>query len=1348
MPLDAHLRRWTSRLTDLTRRNRLAFFRPSKTGTLELIVEASNLYSAFLRDRTIALGEKEVKLEEGADLRRRLRALAAKAREYEEERGVDALFVAFGIVEWPSDDADRPYAAPLLLVPARLEERARGRFVLERGGDAVVNPVLVLALKEREGVDLSAVPFLSDVDADADGAVTLEDEYALAERAIGRAKLRRESHLGIFSYHKMVMVQDIERHRDAIAASPILAALTGDTAAMAALRTEPLDPRTLDTLPAASQFHILDADSSQTAVIERAKRGASLVVQGPPGTGKSQTIANLLAELVGAGKRVLFVAEKRAALEVVLDRLSKAGLRHLCFDLHSSHIKKRDVAARLKESLERLNETPPVHEATIVLHELERARATLTGYVRALHAPQPPLDRSVYEMRAALLESTTPMEVRLRGTALLSFDTAKRDEALAALDGLGRTETDRESVWGRTTLVDPEPGRALRDCAVDVLHGALPEVRRMPHAAELGLRPPASFKGVESLLRILDVLAEGVAVPEAWLTSIDDAKALVRDFTEFLTKLRKDRDRLLVGYAPSVFDDPELAGLAERFRTRGTSWFTWLFSSAARADRRAMLKHRNAPANLATLRDESARAVGVAERMRQAAGRFDGMKTDLDALRAQVDWAERFVKMTGGLKVPATPRPGRTDHHTAATKTLRALLADLAAALPGDWVGMKFDDLEPALRRLIDELPMLTDILAARRFRARLDAVGLGAVAEELRRRYAPDRWRAALERVWLESSVDHTIDREPELASFRGEAHDRVCDEFAALEARLFELNRERLCRKHAEDAVAALNADPEVEALLRRTSQKTRNIPPLRDLLSPALTALRPIWMMSPLSVSQFCGESVAIFDAVVFDEASQLLPEDCVPALLRAKQAIVVGDNRQLPPTTFFAAVEGEEAEEDVGGFESILDECAAFLPADYLRWHYRSLDERLIAFSNARFYDGRLTTFPAPAEAGAVRHVLVPDAVYVAGREQSNAEEVRVVVDLILEHARERPGESLGVVAFGVGHQQRIQMELDRRLDEAGEAPPFFAADAAEPFFVKNLETVQGDERDAIVLSVGYGKSADGRLSHNFGPLNHKGGERRLNVAVTRARKRLTLVSSFTHHDVDPSRSSALGVARLRDYLEYAATGGTVIGAAVETPMNGFEQDVHDSLTAAGASLVAQFGCSGYRIDLAVRHPEQPGRFVLAIECDGASYHSAPTARDRDRLRQSVLERLGWRFHRIWSTDWFRDKPGEVRRAMAAIDRAARGVLEAEVVPAAAEIEFVENGRGRKPRLPDADSIDDYTDAQLGAMVRWLRADGMLRTEAQELELMMEHLGFARRGPKIVDRITGALRRLTR
>jgi very-short-patch-repair endonuclease len=462
-----------------------------------------------------------------------------------------------------------------------------------------------------------------------------------------------------------------------------------------------------------------------------------------------------------------------------------------------------------------------------------------------------------------------------------------------------------------------------------------------------------------------------------------------------------------------------------------------------------------------------------------------------------------------------------------------------------------------------------------------------------------------------------------------------------------------------------------------LRRELARQRRLSPLRQTMQhagAAIRAIKPCFMMSPLSVAQLIEGGHPGFDLVIFDEASQLPTEDAVGAIARGRQLIVVGDPKQLPPTNFFSVLSGQVAaplgEDGLPLYEdseSVLEEyLGSGVPASRLKWHYRSAHESLIAFSNVSFYDADLYTFPSPetaAHAGGLQFEFVPGGVYEG--KGLNLVEARRVADAVVEHARLRPDLSLGVGTFNLRQQLAIQDELEQRRREDPSLEPFFARKEQDEFFVKNLENIQGDERDVIFISVTYARGPDGRLRYNFGPLNAQNGWRRLNVLVTRARQRMVVFSSMRGEDINPAAVATLGPQLLRDFLIYAEHGrldSPRVAAAAETE-SPFERDVFHALTEQGVSLAPQVGVSGYRIDFGVLDPDVPGRFVCGLECDGVAYHAAQTARDRDRLRQQVLEARGWTIHRLWSTDWFKDRRGQIERLLKLIDEARERAREA-------------------------------------------------------------------------------------
>lgn len=539
-----------------------------------------------------------------------------------------------------------------------------------------------------------------------------------------------------------------------------------------------------------------------------------------------------------------------------------------------------------------------------------------------------------------------------------------------------------------------------------------------------------------------------------------------------------------------------------------------------------------------------------------------------------------------------------------------------------------------------------------------------GTVIEgKVRRAFETDysRW-------WLNAVVDV----EPVIRTFVSAEHEKRIDDFRALDERFTALTRDwiraRLCADMPSQDDVTRNSE---WGILRHEMNKKKRHMPLRELMTSipgALSKLTPCLLMSPLSIAQYLAADSTSFDVVVFDEASQIPVWDAVGAIARGKQVVMVGDPKQLPPTNFFDRAESDLDDEDVeSDLESILDEClGASLPTMNLAWHYRSRNESLIAFSNHRYYGGSLVTFPSPVTEDRAVSFHPVNGVYEKGGARINKTEAKALVaDLVgrLKSPGFRESKlTIGVVTFNTEQQGLIEDLLDeeRRKDPAIE--PWFSDIELEPVFVKNLESVQGDERDIMYFSITYGPDLHGAVSMNFGPMNRTGGERRLNVAITRARHELRVFSSLKAEQMDLARTQAMGVRDLKLFLEFAERGMRALAEAHSGSRGGFDSPFEEAVAAAlarkGWQLHTQIGASAFRIDLAVVHPDAQGVYLCGIECDGATYHRSATARDRDKLREQVLRGLGWDIQRVWSTDWWIDAAGTLDK----LDAKLRVLLE--------------------------------------------------------------------------------------
>ncbi|QVL31626.1 DUF4011 domain-containing protein [Telmatocola sphagniphila] len=573
--------------------------------------------------------------------------------------------------------------------------------------------------------------------------------------------------------------------------------------------------------------------------------------------------------------------------------------------------------------------------------------------------------------------------------------------------------------------------------------------------------------------------------------------------------------------------------------------------------------------------------------------------------------------------------------------------------------------------------------LTYQRVRRETRAVGVEEIIEEIHRKEVKlEEAAMAFESRFLAQWIDACSEPIKELSDFRFNKHERLIADFVerdkSLTASASDMIRSTLMNDSCRPSdIKWSSRDPKVR-ILKEEIQKKRSRKPIRKLfaeVSAPLLKLKPCWMMSPLAVSTFLDSPDFHFDVVIFDEASQIRPHDAICAIYRGKQLVVAGDPKQLPPTEIGVrnkVIANDDDDNSLLEHESILDVLLAkSLPQKRLTWHYRSKREELIAFSNQEIYGGELVSFPSPDDAGErpIQFVHTPHGRFIGNK---NEIEAAVVADLVIEHFEHSPNQSLGVIAFSLKQQECINDALEKRRREKPHLEEHFNRFGLEPFFVKNLENVQGDARDHIILSVGYAKDEFGALAMRFGPLNKKGGERRLNVAITRSQHCMSIVSSMHPLEMDVDRLTNDGPKLLKTFLQFAMDGPQAIarktnsvGEEHESP---FEAAVAEQLRRVGILTKPQIGCAGYRIDLGAYDALQPGRFLLGIECDGAMYHSAATARDRDRLRQEVLESLGWKIVRIWSTDWFKNHKEQVERIVSEVEKAKKRYAEKELIPA--------------------------------------------------------------------------------
>lgn len=1225
---------WTRHLVDLGGRNTLLWYRDLPTGTLDLTTAHPGGVSMLLAGRPTRLSDLVREPAAFDEARRRARTIAGKSRELREERGIDTGFVAVGMATWSlgrgKAAATRQPAAPVLLRSCTLRPTTpqHDDYELDLGDEIEFNPVLEHYLTSEQGLEIDSERL--EALTQTPGGFDPYPAYAALTEACANVpdfEVTPRIVLGTFSYAKLPMVADLAAQGDALADHDVIAAMAGDPTALRSVRHE-LPARPADSVPDPAQgLLVLDADSSQQEAVEAARSGAHLVVHGPPGTGKSQTIANLVATLAADGKRVLFVAEKRAAIDAVVGRLDRVGLADLVLDLHDGARGRRRIATELAGALPGRGNRPTDPPGRDV-DRLRAAASTLREHRDAMHESRHPWGVSVHDIQEAIsglgLSAAPPRShVRIRGEALKSlprerYEVLTRELTRIASLGAWRTD-DAEDPWFGAIVRTPDEAVRAREL-----------VERW------------SGDGLDGVESTLTSVFAGLRLPES---------RTVRDWGRILDTVAQVRDTLET-FRPEIFDVP----LGEFVSATGTSAYRssvgadlgWWERRSLRRQMRRYVRPGRPPADLH-------RALVAANEQRSAwkhmagAGGRPEMPADLDrALQAYSDLADDLTWLDE--RVPTTE--GAASMLDVPRKELSATLASLAGAP--------------------DRLAVVPSVIGPVES---MREAGLGPLLDDLSTRgVAADSVADEADFVWWSSVLEDISLRDPRVGAHDGADLRRTVGEFATADREVLRQNASRVRAAVRANVDRVLADAPEHESVLRAEGAKSRRHRPLRDLLplsGDLLTAVRPCWVMSPLVVASVLPPGVW-FDVVVFDEASQIPPAEAVSAISRARQVVLAGDAQQLPPTSFFTTVTdaGDASPDDslTEGVESVLDVMAATLPSRRLSWHYRSQDERLISFANEHVYGGSLVTFPGAAVAPVLRHELVDGAGVVAegaASVETTQAEVERVVELVLEHARTRPGESLGVIALGLAHTHRIDDAVRRALLGLDpQTAAFFTEDIHERFFIKNLERVQGDERDAIILSVGYGKTPHGRVLHRFGPLNLEGGERRLNVAITRAKKRMTVVSSISADELDPQRLKARGALMLRDFLAHAAASSvaeiaTSQPAAAAEPADGqpvgapaapsvVMAEFARRLRAVGLIVHERYGSSADPIDLAVEDPNHRGRLAVAVESDGPEYAAMPSARDRDRLRAEHLERLGWQHVRVWTRDAFRDPARDVAR----------------------------------------------------------------------------------------------------
>lgn len=1277
-----------------------------------------------------AMARSEVpSLMEKAQLDAALVDLYRKARSDLEEGGSNTLFLAVGFLHWRKGEGDpKRYYAPLILLPVKLERRS----VLSGVKMSMLDdePQFNLTLLEllRHDFQLNIHGLSGDLPTDESG-IDVERIWNIVRRAVRDMpgfEVITDVVLGTFSFAKYLMWRDLVDRSGQLMQHDVVRHLLQHKLGSSALESvgEFPEPTKLDQkIEPGELFTPLPADSSQLAAVVASATGHSFVLDGPPGTGKSQTIANIIAHNLAIGRRVLFVAEKMAALDVVKRRLEDKGIGQFCLELHSSKSSKLHVLHQLDRawtSRDALTEDDWKTQA----ERVRLLRDRLNHVVSVLHKRWPN-GWSVHEAIGRVVRDMTTMTPRLTWPVGTEHDQVQMSELRDVAHRLDLNHAAVERAGARMTLLTKtEWSNAWQEAVVAAARRVLTTLKACDEACaqvfqSTGISPSNSTVAAK-LLQLVRLLPEvyGIDLRFAFAPAVKATQAAAQQALLLVREYDSLEKHLSQAYAPESIrridvgklrsDWTEASGkfwlLATMAKKKVGKVLATTVSVAAVPDVEADLPHleamqvlvakidaldgdlRNVPgwSGLGTDTTRMAFASRLADRLRENLVQLAGSPEQLAILKQEI---ERLVLDGNELLAPEGPIALAIGQLAGSYKALFEATEQFGkvAGSPVD-LNKQVPELSANAQAVVADERALNAWCSWRRVRKEAIACGLLPLVEAVEQGSLPDGAVVdAFEVAYARWFAATAIDAEPLLRNFVPAEHQSDIDTYTSAVDNLAELTSTFIRAKLS-------GLIPDKNSITRRSGfgilkhelQKSRRHKPVRQLaqeMGEAFTTLAPCMLMSPLSIAQYLPADHELFDLVIFDEASQIAPWDAVGSIARGKQVIVAGDPRQMPPTSFFnrAANAGEDdTDEDL---ESVLDECiGAGVPQHSLAWHYRSRHESLITFSNYRYYGGGLITFPAADTRSSTVTWRKVDGVYSRGKGRHNQIEAKSIVDEVVKRLTDpafiASGQTIGIITLNTEQRQLVDDLLDQARRQHPPIEPFFKEDLAEPVVVKNLETMQGDERDLIILGIGFGPTEpDAKvMSMNFGPLNRNGGWRRLNVAVTRARREMMVLTSFDPSMIDLNRTSARGVHDLRHFIEFAHQGPKAIAAAVQGSVGGydspFEQYVAEGLRAKGWETRPQIGVSRFRIDLGVIHPDRPGDYLVGVECDGATYHSAATARDRDKVRSEILSGLGWRLVRIWSTAWWVDRDGALER----LHQAISVVLE-ESRAEAAELERV-------------------------------------------------------------------------
>ncbi len=1217
-------------------------------------------------------------------LQETLTRLIRRNKEADEESGTKILYMAFGFLKWYSREDGGEHFAPLVLQPVQLKKSkgGAGYSVVLTDEESVVNATLLEYLKQEFNIDIRGL----------NGAIAglkLSEILAMIRMEIVNMRnweVYDDVYLSAFSFARYQMWNDLKENMGEFAKNKVIDALLNNSILIGEGIEESLKE---DLAPPESTLTPLPADATQWEAIALSQKGKSFVLHGPPGTGKSQTITNIIANALHDGKRVLFVAEKQAALSVVKKRLDAIGIGDFCLELHSNKTNKTEVLQRLSSTLALAGERERVRLGEKAL-AISKLKEDLSEPLTALHKRRR-LGVSIYEaLLVCLKNKSAPDIMNIESTFYDGLTKEKIDayeqmmvQAAASAKECGGVHN---SPFSNVNL--SEYSLKVRDvvyCSSEVM---IAEIKHLKNYVALFLDlyrqniSTLTRRKLETLCEIAKMLDSGTLNryfrenEEEFFAFFNANKRLDANLEKYFQQCKK-----LVDVSKEY---PELCKWLDEGRT-DFERSKEVRSVVKKLNKTALipLEGEELVSMLQTVREIYAAMervksnTGLAQYFTFAFGRvdfFEARKSFLKDLYRLHDMCQSVfmdynpdsfnsmcIRASNGYSVPVLKGLVRSldSFYVAEENFLSVTNADRKKLTEEEIL----DSYTAKAGALIENIDMLASWCTYKNTAKVLDEAGLTFMTDALENgAVTSENIVDSFEKNIYKNFLQTNIPLDPVLARFSAAVCEEKTEGLRLAMEEFTELTKEAISEKLVSrlpttSTEGSLSLETANFGRYAKSNLRGMGLRRLFEEIPELIKVIAPCMLMSPMTVSQYLKAENGLFDLVIFDEASQIPTAEAIGSLARGKAVIVVGDPRQLPPTNFFNSQYVDEENLENEDMESMLDDCLAInMPQRYLTWHYRSKHESLIAFSNAMYYDNRLCTFPSPdALSSKVTFEFVADGVYDRGFTKRNKAEADALVAEVLRRL-EDPAQrksSIGVVTFSNVQKEYVERKLaagilERRLESV-------AYEREEPLFVKNLENVQGDERDVILFSVCYGPDKLGRISLNFGPLNQAGGWRRLNVAVSRAREEMVVFSSMTGGMIDLSKTKSRGVAGLKAFLDFAEKGRTNLAISSESVVSkkaGIGKYIAEELASYGYECRHAVGVSGFKIDVAVVDPKDRKKFILAIMCDT---HTGYSVKDRNVLQIQTLKRNNWNVIRIFTVNYYNNPKREIKKIKDLLDK---------------------------------------------------------------------------------------------